>query len=1080
MAKSLTKDTFRDIKKSFGRFFSILMICALGVAFFVGIKSAPLSMEKTVDQYYDDYHMMDLRLVSTLGFTEDDVEALRKLDGIEGIFPTYSQDVLTTYHNRELVLKLHALPKDLSDENKNYLNRVKVIEGRLPQKSGEVVIEQGAYMDQIKIGSKLTLESGTDTPLSDQLHTVEYTVVGIVQTPYYLSFDKGSSTIGSGQISSFVMIPQEDFKSEIYTEIFLTAEGVRDLDTFSQKYQEALNPLVSSIEEVAHQRTQVRYDEVVQAATEELNKGKEEYDAQRKKVEGELQQAAAQLEEAQQTITSGKNELTQQESAFQTTINQAKQQLNQAETELTDQQKVFDEKYQQFYAIKASSWEQIELAKQEMNQATTKVSQLAEAIDGLKELLNGPLLSEEEKVATKEELTKLEAQYQQANEQLQTGREELAKKEQELIDGEQQLIEAKQGLIQAKEALNQQKTQLDFQIKTAQEKFDEARRQLQQGEIEYNEGKQQYEEGKKEAEEEFKKVEEQLAKAQEQIDEISHPKWLILDRNKHYSFVDYQGASDSINAISQVFPVFFFMVAALVCLTTMTRMVDEQRMNIGTLKALGYGKYQIASKFLIYAGLASMIGSILGVAVGNLVFPSVVVNAYSMMYILPQPIIVFSWPLILLAVVIAVSVTTLSAYFALSAELVETPSLLMRPKAPKEGKRILLERIPFIWNRLSFIAKVTVRNIFRYKKRFFMTVFGIAGCTALLLTGFGLKDSIRTIVDKQFNTLFLYDMTISFDRMVTNTDRHMFKDALSHEETFGATLLTTTENGKVMANDEQKELTLFIPDDLESLGDVIHFQNRLTNEELQLTDQGAILTEKAAKQLKVKVGDQVTVENSKGEQAQVSIVGITENYISHYIYLSKALYQKLFGREVEPNQLLVSSDLSDSKTKSQVASELMARDEISGVSFVSALKDNFDDMLTNLNYVIILLIISAGALAFVVLYNLTNVNISERMREIATIKVLGFYDQEVSAYIYRENIILTLIGTLVGLGLGVLLHLFVMTTVEVDMMMFGRQIAGTSYLYAAGLTILFAVIVNFAMYYKLKNVEMVESLKSVD
>ncbi len=551
MAKSLTKDTFRDIKKSFGRFFSILMICALGVAFFVGIKSAPLSMEKTVDQYYDDYHMMDLRLVSTLGFTEDDVEALRKLDGIEGIFPTYSQDVLTTYHNRELVLKLHALPQDLSDENKNYLNRVKVIEGRLPQKSGEVVIEQGAYMDQIKIGSKLTLESGTDTPLSDQLHTVEYTVVGIVQTPYYLSFDKGSSTIGSGQISSFVMIPQEDFKSEIYAEIFLTAEGVRDLDTFSQKYQEALNPLVSSIEEVAHQRTQVRYDEVVQAATEELNKGKEEYDAQRKKVEGELQQAAAQLEEAQQTITSGKNELTQQESAFQTTINQAKQQLNQAETELTDQQKVFDEKYQQFYAIKASSWEQIELAKQEMNQATTKVSQLAEAIDGLKELLNGPLLSEEEKVATKEELTKLEAQYQQANEQLQTGREELAKKEQELIDGEQQLIEAKQGLIQAKEALNQQKTQLDFQIKTAQEKFDEARRQLQQGEIEYNEGKQQYEEGKKEAEEEFKKVEEQLAKAQEQIDEISHPKWLILDRNKHYSFVDYQGASDSINAISQ-------------------------------------------------------------------------------------------------------------------------------------------------------------------------------------------------------------------------------------------------------------------------------------------------------------------------------------------------------------------------------------------------------------------------------------------------------------------------------------------------------------------------------------------------
>lgn len=1078
--KSLTKDTFRDIKKSLGRFFSILIICALGVAFFVGIKSSPLTMEKTVDQYYDDYHMMDLRLISTFGFTENDVKALKTLDGIEGVFPTYSQDVLTTYENRELVLKVHALPKDLSEDNPDYINRMELIEGRLPQKSGEVVIEQSSYFDNVEIGSTLTFESGTDTPLSDQLQTVEYTVVGIVKTPYYLSLAKGSSTIGNGEIASFVMIPEEDFKSEVYTEIFVTASGVRDFDTFSQKYKDALDPLVSSIEEVASKQTETRYDEIMQSATEELEKGRQEYESQKIKVEEELQQVANQLEEAQQAIENGKQELTEQETAFERTIAVAKQKLIQAETELASQQEAFDEKYQQFYAMKDSSWAKIETAKVELSEGETKLNQLSETINSLKELLNGPTLSEEEKVATQAQLDALEGQYQQASEQLRIGKEELAKNEQALTDGEAQLAEAKQALTLAKEELNNQKSQLESQIAMAQEKFEAAKRQLSQGEAEYTEGKQQYEEGKQTAEEELKKAEEELAKAQEKIDEMKHPEWFILDRDNHYSFADYKSSADSIHAISQVFPVFFFMVAALVCLTTMTRMVDEQRMTIGTLKALGYGKYHIASKFLIYAGLASLIGSLIGATVGNLVFPSVVMNTYSMMYVLPQPSLVVSWPLIIMAIGIAVAVTTLSAYFALNAELVENPSLLMRPKAPKEGKRILLERIPFVWNRLGFIAKVTVRNIFRYKKRFFMTVFGIAGCTALLLTGFGLKDSIRTIVDKQFNTLFLYDMTLSFDRATTNTQRHQFEEALASDDQFSATLLTASENGKVIANGEQKDLTLFIPDNLENLDKILHFQNRLTQKALKLTDEGAILTEKAAKQLKVNVGDRVIVENAEGKQAEVTVLGITENYMSHYIYLSNALYQKVFGQEAEPNQLVAVSHFSDSDTKSQVASELMARDEISGVSFASTLKDNFDKMLTNLNYVIILLIISAGALAFVVLYNLTNVNISERMREIATIKVLGFYDNEVSAYIYRENIILTIIGTLVGIGLGVLLHSFVMTTVEVDMMMFGRQISWASYLYAAGLTFAFSAIVNVAMFYKLKKVEMVESLKSVD
>ena len=1080
MSKSLTKDTIRDIKKSMGRFLSILMICTLGVAFFVGIKSAPLSMKKTVDQYYDDYNMMDLRLVSTFGFTDEDVKAIAKLPGIEGVFPTYSQDVLTTYQNQQLVLKVHALPTNLTLDDPNYINQVNVIEGRLPEKSGEAVIERGMYLESMEIGSKITLESGTDTPLSDNLKTTEYTIVGIVETPYYLSFDKGSTTIGNGEIGSFIMIPQEDFKSEIYTEVFVTAKDVKALDTFSQEYEDAMKPLITSIEDLSETRAEIRYDEIKSEANEELAKNRQEYETQKAEALEELQKAEAELEDAKTMIESGKSELATKKAEFEKTIADAKKQLEDGEAKLAQGEKEFKSAYNEFYATKDEALAKIEAAKNELATSETQLNQLKTTIDQLKASLTNESLTDEQKANLQTQLTTLEQQYSSGVVALEAGKAELTKNEQALTSGEQQLLATQKALEATRQELTTQKANLESGITTANAEFEKAEAELVKGEADLAEGQQKYEEGKAEAEAEFKKAEDQLQDAQKQIDELEPPKWYVLDRNKHYSFVDYKGAADSIDAISQVFPVFFFMVAALVCLTTMTRMVDEQRMNIGTLKALGYGKAKIASKFLIYAAAASLTGSIIGAVVGNYVFPNVIIDAYSMMYILPETILVFSFPLILTALLIAVGVTTLSAYFAVNSELVETPSILMRPKAPKEGKRILLERLPFIWNRLSFIGKVTVRNIFRYKKRFFMTVFGIAGCTALLLTGFGLRDSIRTIVDKQFGTLFLYDMTLTFNHESTELERNTLVDALNQDDRFNGTLFTMSENGKLFANDIEKDITIFIPQELNSLNDFIHFQDRKTQKELNLTDEGAILTEKMANLLGVTVGDTVTLENSEGKEAEVLIVAITENYLQHYIYLSPAYYEKLFNESLEFYQLVAVSSAQTNDEQLEISNELMQLDEVSGVSWVSTMKASFDDMIQNLNYVIILIIVSAGALAFVVLFNLTNVNISERMREIATIKVLGFYDKEVSAYIYRENIILTLIGAFVGLGLGVLLHRFVMTTVEMEMMMFGRQIFVPSYIYAAGLTLLFAVLVNFAMYYKLKRVEMVESLKSVD
>ncbi|HAX73497.1 MAG TPA: ABC transporter permease, partial [Firmicutes bacterium] len=663
---------------------------------------------------------------------------------------------------------------------------------------------------------------------------------------------------------------------------------------------------------------------------------------------------------------------------------------------------------------------------------------------------------------------------------LEAGKAELATQSQALVNGENELKAGLQEIQTQKAALATQKEVLETEKANTLAKFKQAEQDLETGKVELEKAERSYSEGKAEAEEKFAEAEAEIKEAESKINDISEAEWYILDREKHYSYVDFKNAAESIEAISKVFPVFFFMVAALVCLTTMTRMVDEQRMTIGTLKALGYSKVKIASKFLIYAGLASILGSVIGTIIGFNVFPRVVLDAYAMMYVLPDGIIVLSWPLVLLATLIAVGVTTLSAYFAVNTEITEAPSVLMRPKAPKEGKRILLERIPFIWNHLSFTGKVTVRNIFRYKKRFLMTVFGIAGCTALLLTGFGIKDSIRTIIDRQFGTIYHYDLSISLDKKITDAQKEELITKLSDDERVYDTLFIKSESGKLESDETTKDVSLVIPQNIEQLDEFVTLQTRSNENPIALPEDGIVITEKVATQLNAKVGSEMTLENVDGKRVTAKVAGIAENYTFHYVYISPNYYQQLFGELPVFDSLLTMINDYEIEMEETFTKDYMNVEGISGLSWNSTVRQSFDDTISSLNYVVLLMIVSAGALAFVVLYNLTNVNISERMREIATIKVLGFYDKEVSAYIYRENIILTIIGTGVGLILGIMLHRYIMLTVEMDMMMFGRNIAAISFVYASALTIFFSILVNFAMYYKLKNVAMVESLKSVD
>lgn len=1071
---SLRKDALRDIKKSLGRFLSILAIVALGVAFFSGLKISPEDMKNTADKYYDDYNLMDIRVVSTLGLTEEDLGEIRKIQGVEGVFGTYSLDALAEYEEKEVVLRVHGLPLDkLKDNHGDYINRVRLIEGRLPEKSGECVIEKGKNDSiNVPLGTVIKVNSGKDTPLSDNLKTTEYKVVGMVQTPYYLSFEKGSSNIGNGQVRNFIMIPQEDFKSEVFTEIFATVKGAKELNSYKEEYFNVVHKVTDEIKNLAKDREVLRYADILQEGKEELEKGKREYLKEKTDAEEKLSKALKEINDGKLEISSNENKLAKEERDFNFSIKEGKEKISKGEADLLKGEAEYEKGLKIFNGNKALAEEGFKKAEEEIKKGEDAIVLLQSKIEEIKAALENPEVPQSEREKLSQELQTTLQMLTGTKDSVEKGKRELEIKKTELAKGEQELNKSKALLISSREKLEKEKIKLKEGEEKGLLEFEKGREEIQKAKIDLKKGEEEYKTSKEKADRELSKALKEIEEGEKDLEKIEKGKWYVLDRDSHYSYVDYGGAADRIDALSRVFPVFFALVAALVCLTTMTRMVDEQRVNIGTLKALGYGKGAIASKYIFYALTATFLGCVIGIAIGFTVFPIVIFNAYGIMYVLPPVILSFNGALATSISLGAVSVTTMAAFFACNNELRESPSSLMRPRAPKEGKRILLERIPFIWNRLNFSGKVTTRNIFRYKRRFFMTVFGIAGCTALMLSAFGIKDSIRTLVDKQFGVLFTYDMTVRLEpegvKYVAEDDR-----IASHELIF-------RESGSLSLNGIKKDISIIVPRDLDNIDDFIHLQGRKDEKKINIPEDGVIITEQVGKILGAKVGDEIKLINNEDDEALVKVSDITENYLFNYVYLSPRFYKTIFKEKVEFNEAIGVLKNTSKEFEDSLSRDLMKKEGISNVSFNTAIKENFEDTIRSLNYVVLVMIISAGALAFVVLYNLTNVNISERIREIATIKVLGFYDNEVSAYIYRENTILTLIGTLVGLVMGVFLHRFIMTTVEMENMMFGLKLNFKSYIISVALTLAFAILVNVAMYYKLRNVEMVESLKSVD
>lgn len=1045
----LLHDFFMEIKATKNRFVSILLIVLLGVSFFSGVRAASPDMRLSADRYYDDSGLMDIRVLSTLGMTEEDCSALKAVEGVKKAVPGYSCDVLLELSDAQAVVKLMSL----SDE----MNIPTVKAGRLPEKPDEIFMNS-SFMERYgyKLGDRIQITSGNDTDISETLNQQAFTITGFGSSPFYLSLDFGSSEIGNGTVSGFGIVLPESFSMEAYTAVYLSIADADVLNCYNDGYDNLVDAVKDRIEAIADKRCKIRYDNLHSEAQEKISDGAQELSDAKKELadagqklrdgRGELEAAEAKIKENEEALISGEKKLLRQEE----TLTEGQKEIEKAAVLLKQGKQELQEKEQALQA----GWAELEAGKQQLAQLILSPEPLP--ADILEQM--------------KAQLAVNEAALKEGQKQLDTGKQELQTQKKLLSEKQEELKNAEKQIAAAKKEISEGK-----------KKLEEGKEELKKERQKLLEGEQEYQKKKAKADEEIANGEEKLADAKEQLENLKLPEWYVLDRNSIQTFVEYGMDSERIEAIGNVFPLIFFLVAALVCLTTMTRMVEEKRTEIGTLKALGYSNLRISGKYLGYAFFSSLVGSILGLVLGQKLLPVVIIDAYGILYNnLPATLAPLHPGYSLSATAIAISTTTLSTFAACYRELSMVPAQLMRPQTPKNGKRILLEHIGFLWKHLSFTWKSTMRNLFRYKKRFFMTVLGIGGCMGLLLTGFGIKDSIMAIGELQFGNITMYSASITPQKNLdAQTEALLFK-TLTEDKAIQETLRVKQKSVDVSGASTVNSVYLVVPENAAKLNSFICLKERLGGRRLSLNPDGVILTEKLAKLLAVAPGDSIKITGNGNEQKSVTVSAITENYFFHYMYMTAETYQNIYGENPEYSDILILSDINTEASEEEFRSRYMNTDGVANVTFTSSTATRVHDMLKSMDTVIYVIVLAAGLLAFVVLYNLNNINISERKRELATLKVLGFYNEELSEYVLRENICLTLLGTLAGIGFGLLLHGFVIQTVEIDIMMFGRNVKNISYIYSILLTFCFSFLVNVAMHFKLRRINMVESLKSVE
>ena len=1064
----LLTDFIREVRHTYSRFLSILLLSALAVAFLVGLRATAPDMEYTADNYYDSHHLMDGYILSTMGLTQEDLQALAQADGVDQVEGAWSVDATAV----DSIVSMRSMPEEL-----NLLN---VVEGRLPQQADECVTEQMLLTALgLEIGDTLTVT--LDEADQDSLTRTSYTIVGTVQSPLYVGTDRGSTTLGSGSIDAFVYIPGENFNLDVYTTAYFTGDGMEALNSYSQAYADQLSALVDSLDPLAQERASLRDEEVRSEAQKKLDDARSELaDAQKEldDAKKKLDDARAELDSGWADYESGLATLEQEIKDGQAKLNAARSQLEESQTRYEQGKVDYQEglaQYQEGQTAYEENLAQLDAQQEEVAKG------YEEYYDALKPFEGTPMYDQmvEQLAPQKAKLDEAAAQIQAGYTQLAQVKTQLEESKAELDAAQAQLKDAAQQLDTGWAEYQSGQQTLDQEEARGRSQLAQAKAELDDGEAEYQKGLEEYEQAKADAQPELEQAQADIDQGQKDLDEMATCEWYVLGRDTNSGFVSYSQDAERVDNLSSIFPVIFFVVAALACLTTMTRMVEEQRTQIGSLKALGFSRLAISQKYIGYAFVASLVGGLIGLGVGATLIPAVIANAFQIMYAIPGLDYKMQLPLFVLAVLAAVACTTGAALWACLSTLIDTPANLMRPRAPKAGKRVFLEYIKPIWRRLSFTWKVSMRNLFRYQKRFWMTVIGIGGCTALIVTGFGLHESIFDVLDKQFDEISLYDATVGLDEDLTEEQKQGIEDYLDGEEAVEDYMFTYQQMMDASTTGTSYDVYLFAVDDVEEFGRFVDLRHRSDHSPVELDGSGVVIDEKLSELLGVSVGDTITLEGDQRVEAVVA--DITENYVYHYVYLTRDLYTQLYGEDYQNNVMLLAyQDGMGVDVSNQTSETLMKMDGVASYSYIATIRDSFEDSMDAINYAVVIIIVAAAALAFVVLYNLTNINITERRSELATLKVLGFYDGETTAYVLRENVFLTIFGVILGLVLGRFLHSWMVLTVEVDLVMFGRTAPPYAYVLAAAMTALFSLIVNVAAHFRLKKIDMVESLKTVE
>lgn len=1091
--KTQKKDTLRLIRNTKGRFFSLMAIIIIGVAFFVGVSGSSYIMGKNVDAYADETNLKDITIYSNYGFDDEDVDAVSQMSKVDKAEGSKFVDVLANSSNASKVTRVHSYSENST------INQFVLKEGRLPQNKNEVLAEKGTDMAAtFSIGDELTL-SRPDDDLDDYLNVENVTVVGLIDTPLYINETKETSTLSNQYIATYLYIPEEAFSLDYYTEInVLTKEG-KSMYAFSDEYKDYCAEVKEDIQDLGIVQSKNRRDSIVEQAKEEYQEGYEEYKEALKEYEDGISDGEEQLQSAEEQIQSGKEQI---ESAKQTLVD-SQSTLN---SEIASNKALLDEKNNELQAVK----QQLEQAKEQLDANSDKIEQARSAVniyDTLTQIKNSlpdndeDLTDNEDYQNTLKQLKELgiidgdtyvvsqvssiiDSTQQRIIDEAGMSIDEIRSSIQQYDDGLQQYNDGISQLNTAQSQIDSAYQQLEYTQSSSQSQIDSGWNEIEENEstlsdseIQLNEGKSELEEQKISGKQQLEEAKEKLDKAKQDIEDLESGKWTVLDRTSHYGMETYAGSVDQMAAIGNIFPVFFFLVAALVCLTTMTRMIDEERGQIGILRALGYTEIQCASKYLIYAFLATIIGCVIGSILGTLTFPIIIYEAWKMLYIEPSMKLFIPWHLIGIATVSFLAVMLLTTFSVCHKSMKEVPSQLLRPASPKLGKSSFIEHIGLIWNHLSFTWKVTIRNLLRYKKRLVMTVIGVGGCTALMVIGFGVRDSIDQMVKLQFTDITHYDGFAKLSDDISEEDKNEIIQKVEDDSDVASLVSAVSYSGKISYNDTEETVLTQVFTDNDEISKLYTLRTRKGHHEISIDDSGIVISEKLSDDLGVKIGDTVTIESKYGVQKEVTVSAITEMYIQHYAFLNEDLYEELFDTSIEPDTMFIVSAIDNS---SNLQKMLASDDRVESISFYDVTLENFNNMVKTLDFIIIVLIASSLALAFVVLGNLMNINISERQREIATLKVLGFRKREVQSYIYKENNVLTILGAIAGLPLGVALHHWIMHELQFSYVMYGVDVMPLSLIVSVILTSGFGILVNQLMKKKLAAIEMVESLKSVE